>query len=84
MGSVYRFALFSFLSFIFAVNLASTYKEAIMEDLELRDRIMGFMLDTLRDAYDDIPESDIEAISDIDAILCKRLGLDIDNIPPFD
>jgi len=55
-----------------------------MEDLELRDRIMGFMLDTLRDAYDDIPESDIEAISDIDAILCKRLGLDIDNIPPFD
>lgn len=89
MDSVYRFAFFSFLSFSFAVNLASTYKEVIMEDLqiedlELRDRIMGFILDTLREVYDDIPESDIEAISDIDAILCKRLGLDIDSIPPFD
>ena len=84
MGSVYRFAFFSFLSFIFAVNLASTYKEIAMEDLELRETIMNFILFTLRDAYDDIPESDIEAISDIDAMLCKRLGLDIDNIPPFD
>ena len=55
-----------------------------MEDLELRETIMNFILFTLRDAYDDIPESDIEAISDIDAMLCKRLGLDIDNIPPFD
>lgn len=55
-----------------------------IEDLELRDRIMGFILDTLREVYDDIPESDIEAISDIDEILCKRLGLDIDSIPPFD
>jgi hypothetical protein len=55
-----------------------------MDDLEFRNEIMGFIIYNLRLAYGDVPENIVDAVYDLDESLCKRLGLDTNNIPDFD
>jgi|11BtaG_2_1085332.scaffolds.fasta_scaffold16071_2 hypothetical protein len=85
MGSVYRFAFLSFLSFIFAVNLASTYKELIMEysKQEHRESIMLSVSSLLSELIPEHPDK-IESLEPIDALVCEALGIDhIDEPPEF-
>lgn len=84
MDSVYRFAFLSFLSFIFAVNLASTYKELTMDKITLRSEIIseiyllleeeieGFHQKTSQETYD--------KISNIDRLVCLGFELNQKNL----
>ena len=80
MGSVYRFAFFSFLSFIFAVNLASTYKELTMEDFSQAHRrsIMNMVAEMLGGILE--PEQE-QKFDELDKYVCSVLEIDINNFP---